>query len=108
MGFVSGYGGLLVLKGSIDKNPVPGTGFSDQSRYFLYGHVRPSRLPAVGSTVKQGDQVGGLGTAFSSETDGERRHLHFAVYTKDPVDLRGYVQNQSELSAWQNPLDLYR
>lgn len=96
--WMSGYGGLLVLRGSI----------SGHEDYLLYGHLRPSSLPAVGSAVKQGDQVGLLGTAFSHDTDGERRHLHFAIYARDPADIRGYVQSQSELSAWQNPLDVYR
>ncbi len=94
---VSGYGGLLVLKGSID----------GQSKFFLYGHVRTSSLPAVGSSVKQGDQVGVLGSP-GAETDGERKHLHFTVSTKEPLDIRGYVQSKSELTAWQNPLDLIK
>ncbi len=95
--WVSGYGGLLVLKSSIN-------GHDD---FILYGHVRQSTLPSVGTNVKQGDQVGVLGTGLSHETDGERHHLHFAIYTGNPVDIRGYVQNKDELSNWLNPLDLY-
>lgn len=95
--WVSGYGGLLVLHGSIN----------GQDRYVLYGHVRASSLPAVGKIVKQGSQVGVLGMAYSHETDSERRHLHFAIYAKSPVDIRGYVQKQSDLSSWEDPLSYY-
>jgi len=95
--WVSGYGGLLVLKGTIN-------GHDD---FILYGHVRQSSLPSLGASVKQGDQVGVLGTGLSHETDGERHHLHFAIYTGGSLDIRGYVQNKSELSSWIDPLSLY-
>lgn len=95
--WVSGYGGLLVLQTTI----------KDQALYILYGHLRQSSLPAQGSKVTQGQQVGVLGTANSHETDGERKHLHFAVYAGNNLDIRGYVPNKSDLSAWRNPLDFY-
>ena len=95
--WVSGYGGLLIIQGSINGN----------ERYILYGHLRASSLPTVNAEIKQGDQVGVLGTAYSHETDGERRHLHFAIYAKSPVDIRGYVPKQSDLSAWEDPLTYY-
>lgn len=91
---VSGYGGLLVIKQS-------------DGLYSLYGHMRVSSLTKVGKNVKKGDKVGVLGTAFSTETDGERRHLHFAIYKGDPVDIKGYVQNKGDLSSWIDPLSLY-
>jgi murein DD-endopeptidase MepM/ murein hydrolase activator NlpD len=94
-GWVSGYGGLLVIK------------ISSTGNYILYGHLRSSSLPAAGTRVKKADQVGLLGTAFGQETDGERRHLHFAVYIGNPVDIKGYVQNQADLSSWKDPLTFF-
>lgn len=90
---VSGYGGLLVIE-------HPGAGF-----FSLYGHMRVSSLPAVGTSVTKGQQIGVLGTGYSSETDGERRHLHFGI--PHTLDIRGYVQSKGELSGWTDPLSLY-
>ncbi len=67
---------------------------------ILYGHIRPSSLPSVGQVVKKGDQIGLLGTGYSTETDGERRHLHFAILSDNRIDIKGYVQNQNQLSGW--------
>lgn len=90
---VSGYGGLLVLRGKVDGKQV----------YLLYGHVRLSSVPAVASIVKKGDRIGVLGTA-GPETDGERKHLHFSIYTGSPVDIRGYVATKEALTSWLDPL----
>jgi len=92
----SGYGGVFMI--SFD---LSGTKHS-----ALYGHIRPSSLPQVGTTFLKGDQLGVLGTGYSSETDGERRHLHFAVLSDDRIDIKGYVQSQNELSGWIDPLTL--
>lgn len=93
----SGYGGVLMIE--IDLN--------DAKRTILYGHIRPSSLPKVGQKVSRGMQIGLLGTGYSSETDGERRHLHFAVLSDNRLDIKGYVQAKSELSGWIDPLSLY-
>ena len=95
--FVSGYGGVLILKINI----------SDSVHSILYGHLRPSSLPNIGKTFKKGEQIAVLGTNYSYETDSERRHLHLSVLFDDRIDLKGYVQNQSELSRWIDPLTLY-
>lgn len=94
---VSGYGGAEIIKINID----------GQDRNVLYGHLRLSSLPKVGTQVKKGEQIGLLGTGYSSETDGERKHLHFAILSNDRIDLKGYVQNKSELSSWIDPVSLY-
>jgi murein DD-endopeptidase MepM/ murein hydrolase activator NlpD len=94
---VSGYGGVIMLE--IDLNGSKHT--------VLYGHIRPSSLPNLGSNVNKGDQIGLLGTGYSTETDGERRHLHFAILSDDRIDVLGYVQTQDALSGWYNPLDYY-
>lgn len=96
-GNVSGYGGVFIIEIQLN----------GQSHNILYGHIRPGFLPKVGQTITKGDQIGLLGTGYSSETDGERRHLHFAILSDNRIDLKGYVQTQTELSGWENPLDFY-
>lgn len=93
----SGYGGVFVVQVSIN----------NALHNVLYGHIRPSSLPKVNTTFKKGDQLGLLGTGYSAETDGERRHLHFSVLTDTRTDIRGYVSTQSALSGWIDPLSLY-
>lgn len=94
---VSGYGGVFILK--INLNGLLYT--------VLYGHIRPSSLPKVGQKVSKGEKLTLLGTGYSIETDGERRHLHFAILSDNRIDLRGYVQTRNELTGWINPLILY-
>ena len=93
----SGYGGVEIVK--IDIN---GTAHS-----ILYGHIRPSSLTPIGTQIKKGQQIGLLGTGYSAETDGERRHLHLAVLSDDRVDVKGYVNTKTELSKWMDPVSLY-
>ena len=94
--YVSGYGGVFMI--SFDLNDSPHSA--------LYGHIRPTSLPEVGKKVTKGEQIGLLGTGYSSETDGERRHLHFAVLSDNRIDVKGYVQAQSNLSGWIDPLTI--
>jgi len=97
-GRVSGYGGLLIVE-----HTGPTSSF-----FTVYGHIRPSSLPAVASTVTRGQRIGLLGTGYSSETDNERRHLHFGVITASTIDVRGYTQKEADLtSIWRNPLELF-
>ncbi len=93
----SGYGGVFMIEIALN-----GT-----THTILYGHIRPSSLPKVGQTVTKGEQLAVLGTGYSSETDGERRHLHFAVLSDNRIDIKGYVQNKSQLSGWIDPVTLY-
>lgn len=96
-GVIDGYGGVLLITHTIKGLP----------RTVVYGHLDPSSLPTNGSAVKKSQKIGLLGADKSSETDGERKHLHFAVLTDTRQDFRGYVQSEGELSAWLNPLSLY-
>lgn len=93
----TGYGGIFMIE--IELN--------GQAHTVLYGHVRPSSLPKVGAQVTKGEQLALLGTGFSTETDGERRHLHFAILATNALDIRGYVPSKSQLSGWLDPLTLY-
>jgi murein DD-endopeptidase MepM/ murein hydrolase activator NlpD len=97
--WVNGYGGLIVIRHTINGAPI----------YALYGHLDEASFPAAGTTlVTRGDQIAVLGDDHSQETDGVRKHIHFAIYTGEKVDYRGYVPNQEDLANWMDPLDLYR
>jgi murein DD-endopeptidase MepM/ murein hydrolase activator NlpD len=93
----SGYGGVFMIDFKLDS----------AEHTAIYGHIRPSSLPQVGQEVKKGEQIALLGTGYSSETDGERRHLHFGILSDNRLDIKGYVENKSELSGWIDPLSLY-
>lgn len=93
-GQVSGYGGLLLLQ-------IP------DNLTVLYGHLKLSQnLVKAGDTVKAGQTIAYLGDAFSSETGGERKHLHLAIYKGNDNYFKGYELNLTDLeSRWINPLD---
>lgn len=96
-GWVSGYGGVVLITHGVKGAP----------RTVLYGHLSTSSLPAVGDTVKKSQKIGQLGEDRSSDTDGERKHLHFALLSGARQDFRGYVAEKSQLSGWLDPLSLY-
>lgn len=84
----SGYGGLATQYCTIDGQAVT----------VVYGHMRLSSITAkVGEELKVGQNLGVLGTGFSSETDGERKHLHLGIVKGQGSDIRGYVTQQSLL-----------
>ena len=94
---VSGYGGVLVQACQIEGNPVT----------VLYGHLKLDSIQkSEGEKLKKGELIGILGKGFSFETDGERKHLHFAIHKGEAIDSRGYVQQKEELKEWLNPLTL--
>ncbi|MFA5926615.1 MAG: M23 family metallopeptidase [Patescibacteria group bacterium] len=90
-----GYGGVMVIRHLINHN----------NYLVLYGHLEPKSMLQSGQKVSKGDKIGILGDAFTSETDNERKHLHLAILKGERVDLRGYVQDQSQLDGWYNPKD---
>lgn len=88
----SGYGGYIVQQCSYQGSTIN----------VLYGHIAPQSFTAK-SEVFKGEQIGVLGEEGSSETDGEREHLHLAIQKPGALDIRGYVQSESELSKWIDP-----
>ncbi|PIR99006.1 hypothetical protein COT87_01760 [Candidatus Collierbacteria bacterium CG10_big_fil_rev_8_21_14_0_10_44_9] len=96
-GRVSGYGGLVVIRHNID----------GKSYLVFYGHLNPSSLLAKDASISAGQEIGQLGQAYSSEIDGERRHLHLAVYTGSDINMLGYTQTKEGLSKWIDPLTLW-
>ncbi len=93
----SGYGGVVAVQHEINGQEV----------VAIYGHLDPRSLPSVGQVLTAGDPVGILGDGGTAETDGERKHLHFALLRGTSVDLRGYVPNESELGGWINPAVIF-
>lgn len=88
---VSGYGGVLIQGCEIMGQPVT----------VLYGHIQLSSIEQqVGDYIVEGDFLALLGEAFSKDTDGERKHLHLGIHKGATIDIRGYVQNESELENW--------
>jgi murein DD-endopeptidase MepM/ murein hydrolase activator NlpD len=93
---VGGYGGLLIIEYNLGGQVVTAN----------YGHVDLTQPKVTtGQTVTAGQIVGYLGANCSAETDGERKHLHFSVHKGATIDVKGYVQKQSDLDNWINPAE---
>lgn len=95
--WVSGYGGVVVISHVIN----------NKNYLIIYGHLNPDLLPAKDGFVKVGEQIGILGQVGTTQTDGERKHLHLAVYNDMDLNLQGYVQKEEELGKWIDPLALF-
>lgn len=90
-GTASGYGGYAVQACILDGHDVT----------VIYGHLRASSIKApIGSKLMIGQPLGVLGKGFSTETDGERKHLHLGIHRGTAVNIRGYVSTQSALKDW--------
>jgi len=92
--YASGYGGVAVESCVLNSQTVT----------VIYGHLKlASIMPAIGQTLKKGDLLGVLGKGYSTETDGERKHLHLGIHLGPTINILGYVQSQSALFAWLDP-----
>ena len=92
--FASGYGGVAVESCDLEGNPIT----------VIYGHLKLTSIDLKnGSDLKAGDVIGVLGKGYSSETDGERKHLHLGFCKGSSVNIRGYVSSVSQLSGWLDP-----
>lgn len=91
----SGYGGVAVQRCMLD----------DQAVTVVYGHIQLSSVVAkVGDQLRAGDFLANLAAGFSSETDGERKHLHLGIHKGSSVNILGYVQNKNQLNDWMDPV----
>lgn len=94
----SGYGGVVVQECLLGDEPVT----------VVYGHVRLASVAVKrGDYLRPGQKIAVLGTGQSAETDGQRKHLHLGIHKGRTIDIRGYVQNQNELSSWLDPANLW-
>jgi murein DD-endopeptidase MepM/ murein hydrolase activator NlpD len=92
--YASGYGGVTVESCQIN----------NETTTVIYGHLKLSSVNKnAGDEIKSGDTLGILGANKSVETDGERKHLHLGIHKGIDINIKGYVQSQSELSGWLDP-----
>ncbi len=97
--WVGGYGGVVIIEHEI----------SGEIYRSLYGHLDlDSVTQDVGEPLQKGEVFALLGDPYSTQTDGERQHLHFSVWKGEAVQLAGYVGKSSELAKWLNPQDFYK
>ncbi|PJE76672.1 hypothetical protein COV05_03265 [Candidatus Uhrbacteria bacterium CG10_big_fil_rev_8_21_14_0_10_48_16] len=94
---VSGYGGVMIVRHEVNDRIVSA----------IYGHLDPASMRGVGESVAKGEQLAVLGEE-GEETDGEREHLHFAMYEGDEIRLQGYETVASAVNNWLNPIDELR
>lgn len=92
-GFAEGYGGLITQYCTIDGQDVTA----------LYGHLAVDSLPEKGKKVAAGELLGILGAGRSTDTDGSRKHLHLGILKGHVSEVRGYVQEPSELGLYVDP-----
>lgn len=93
----TGYGGVAVQSCEINKEPVT----------VIYGHLRLASITATPDTsLSSGQQIGVLGKGYSTETAGERKHLHLGIHKGATVSLLGYVPDKNQLSQWLDFLTL--
>jgi murein DD-endopeptidase MepM/ murein hydrolase activator NlpD len=95
----SGYGGVVVQTCKIHNEDMT----------IIYGHLKLSSINTqTNQFLKAGDKIGILGKGYSSETDGERKHLHLAIHKGKGINLLGYVQNQNDLNNWIDPISVLK
>jgi hypothetical protein len=93
----TGYGGYAVQACTLNGQAIT----------IVYGHLKlASIIPNVAEELKAGDKIGILGAAYSTETDGERKHLHLGIHKGAQINIAGYVSSKSQLSAWIDPLSV--
>lgn len=94
----TGYGGVLVLQFSLDGQPYTA----------VYGHLNVDSFTVqVDDTVTVGQTLAFLGAPYSTQTDGERKHLHFGLLPGTSSNIKGYVESESSLSAWLDPVEFF-
>ncbi len=89
--YASGYGGVLVESCDFDGAPIT----------VIYGHLKLASITGkVEDKLAKGEKIGILGKAGSSETNGERKHLHLGIHKGTAINILGYVQKEADLSDW--------
>ncbi len=95
-GFAGGYGGLVVQECMLDEQKVS----------MIYGHLAVASLPPNGTLLTKGQQIGILGAARSTDTDGSRKHLHFGIHKGWGSNYHGYAQSEAEVKEFIDPLSV--
>ncbi len=94
---VGGYGGLITILHNIENKEYTA----------LYGHISTNFLVVAGQEVRRGEKIAELGVDESGDTDGERRHLHFAIYEGNDKRIKGYETQVANVDDWVNPQDFF-
>ncbi len=95
--WVSGYGGVVTQTCMLGTDTI----------HIVYGHLNLASIDKkVGMYLTPGMSFAQLGKGFSTETDGERKHLHLGVFTGNS-DIRGYVTSKEALGKWIDPVILW-
>ncbi len=98
VGTVGGYGGFMSILHTVDGREI----------HAIYGHIDLSSTSlSVGDAVTRGQFLANLGEGYSSETDGERKHLHFGLYEGSDLRVNGYESSEAGLSKWINPSEFF-
>lgn len=93
IGFVNGYGGLIVIEHEIN----------GQIYTAYYGHVDISSSSLKkGDLVKTGEQIAMLAPQCSEKNGFTRKHLHFGLHLGKNIDVKGYVSTKNDLNNWVN------
>ena len=92
-GFAEGYGGVIVQRCALDGQPIS----------VIYGHLSRNRLLDEGETPDSGEPIGYLADARSTDSDGNRKHLHLGIHKGRSMDMRGYVQTEAEIDQFVDP-----
>lgn len=91
----TGYGGVAVQSCQLDETSIT----------VIYGHLNLDSIKsAEGDDINVGEALGILGRGYSSETSGERKHLHLGFHKGAGINILGYVSNESDLSNWLDPV----
>jgi hypothetical protein len=86
-----GYGGMAVERCKI----------SGQDVTVVYGHLKLISIAAkIGDKLIGGEQLAILGKGYSTETDGERKHLHLGIHKGTVINTSGYVATATQLLGW--------
>lgn len=92
--YATGYGGVAVQLCELNGEPIT----------IIYGHLRLSSISLnTNDNITKGVIIGVLGTAHSSETDGERKHLHLGIHKGTSINILGYVNSKELLHSWIDP-----
>lgn len=97
--YVKGYGGVAVESCELDKKPIT----------VIYGHLNLKSIKVIkNQKITAGEVFAELGKGYSTETDGERKHLHLGIRRGSTISILGYVQAKKDLAAWIDPLGLLK
>ena len=99
VGPIDGYGGVVVQDCTI----------SNQKVTVLYGHLDiTSTNLKINDVLNQNSFVANLAAANSTASGGERKHLHLGIHIGEPIEYRGYIVNELDLSAWLNYQSIFK